>query len=120
MKVAVDTVYEIMDGTQKDWKVISDNITDQDRWSTYWKYIVFHISENKYYSFIYSRGSTEEQDYSSFEEETEIEFTELKKHTTLIIDWFTEKEYEKIVEKEDEILKDTSLEDRNRILNEIK
>lgn len=119
MKISSDLAKEIINEDNQDWKTISYTISDQDRWTTYFRYIFHHLSDNKYYSYLYGRGSTECQDYDDFEFDSEVEFTEVEKHTILTEDWVNVEECKHLNEVESKILKNITEEDRNRIFNSI-
>lgn len=45
---------------------VKEEIIDQDRWNTYYRYVFKDLNTNKYYQTEYSRGSTEYQDNEGF------------------------------------------------------
>ena len=62
--------YEVPDG----YIVVSgEEITDQSRWSTYFRKVIKNVSSNQYWEITWSRGSTEQQDFGS----EDIEITQV-------------------------------------------
>ena len=59
-----------------DAEVIEDKITDNGRWSIHHKLIFKH--KDKFYSTGYSVGATEMQDEGPWEDEDEVECTEVE------------------------------------------
>lgn len=55
--------------------LISDEILDQGRWSTYHGVVVKYLDE--FYSVNYSKGSTEYQDEAPFEYDDQVTFTQV-------------------------------------------
>ena len=61
---ALDLVWE---GSNEVFEVISDTIISHSRWGVNHKIIIKRISDNKFFSDIYSKGATEDKDEAPFE-----------------------------------------------------
>ncbi len=62
-----DEARRILDRRNKDFEIISDQIIDNSRWSINFKLVIKRLSDNKYFSNIYSVGATECQDERPWE-----------------------------------------------------
>jgi hypothetical protein len=80
---------EIVWDDHKDWEEVkgTKEIVDQSRWSTFLTAIFHHKSTDKYYRASWSRGSTEGQEESPYENDTEAEFTEVHKVQKMVDVW---------------------------------
>ncbi len=84
---------DLVDGEHEDVKVVRDEIFQTRRWSTDYE-IIFEFNKKLYWT-TYSRGSTEMQDESPFENEPdEIECHEMERFLTTIVDYRMKKENE--------------------------
>ena len=70
----------------KGQRVVEDNIIDHTRWSVIHK-VVFHWTDDKYYSTTYRVGATESQDEQPWEYENEVECEEVVKKEKVIEVW---------------------------------
>lgn len=70
-----------------DVEILSDTITDTSRWSVHHKLIV--RIKDKFYQTYYSVGATEQQYESAWENDTEIEFNEVKQVEKMVTVWET-------------------------------
>lgn len=64
MKITADEAERIVYGDHDDWEEIrgTEEIVEQDRWSTTFSAVWLHKPSQKYYSAYYTRGSTEVQE----------------------------------------------------------
>lgn len=76
MIVTPEFARNILSHKEDDWEKISEEIVDQDRWSTCIERIYKY--QDKFYQIYWWKGSTEYQEHLPFEGETEVEFVEVK------------------------------------------
>lgn len=59
------------------WKRVSEQITGQSRWSTFFKYVVQNVETGEFYSYEMDQGSTEIQDYGYWDSNDTIELKQV-------------------------------------------
>ena len=91
LNVDKDQAMDIVFGDDPDFDVISKRIVDQGRWETTKEVIVKQKSTGKFFRTFYSHGSTEMQDYNSWEDE-DPEFTEVFPVSRMIVDYLSQSE----------------------------
>lgn len=78
MKFEKETLLEILGGDSEEYEKVSDEITDNSRWSIH-HYMIFKDSKGNFYGVDYTVGATESQDESPWEYDgDEIEVEELR------------------------------------------
>ncbi len=75
----------LVDELDLPWSAKEDKVVETSRWSTFHE-IVFH-HEGKYYQTCYSVGSTECQDERPWEDENEVDCTEVELKEVLVKQW---------------------------------
>lgn len=69
-------------------KIILNEIEDQSRWSTHYRFVFSPEGEDKLYETRYSKGSTENQDSEGpWEYEEEVECVEVEAYEKTITDY---------------------------------
>lgn len=68
--------------------VVLNQMVDQSRWSTHFRFVFKPEGEDKLYETTYSKGSTEQQDSEGpWEYEDEVECTEVVEVERVVIDY---------------------------------
>lgn len=67
LELTRDEALEAISGDLEGFELVSENIVSQSRWSTRYKVVIQRLSDGKFFSDKFSRGSTEYQDESPWE-----------------------------------------------------
>jgi broad specificity polyphosphatase/5'/3'-nucleotidase SurE len=88
MKLTGDEARDVVYDNSPDWEQASSRtIVDQSRWETFYDQVFKNKTDNKFYQFDWSEGSTEEQDTQAYEYQTEYEPVEVEEVEVTVKQW---------------------------------
>ena len=77
MKTTEDEARDILYEENDNFKIISDELIDQDRWTVSSVLVVKELTTGKFFKAYYSQGATEQQDQAPFEYAEIIDWKEV-------------------------------------------